>query len=199
MATLGGNLCQRPRCWYFRSPDFPCAKKGGTICYAIEGENQYHAIFGDPKCSIVHPSNLGPALVALEAVLQTSARAIPAEAFFQTDRIQTENALRDGEIITSAEVPHGARSAYLELREKQSFDWPLVSVAVARRGDNFRVVFGAVAPRPWRIGAVEAAVAKGDLIAARKAIQAEARPLSKNGYKVKLLQALLPRALDLIR
>jgi xanthine dehydrogenase YagS FAD-binding subunit len=203
MATVGGNLCQRPRCWYFRMAEFACLKKGGDGCPAILGENQYHAIFGEAKCPIVHPSNLGPALVALDAKIHVQgpkgARTLGAEEFFDTDDVTRENALAAGDVITAVEVAGGWKSVQVEVRERQSFDWPLASVAVARTDKVTRVVFGAVAPRPWRIAAVEKAVAAGDMKKACEAIAAAAKPLSKNGYKVQLLQALLPRALEALK
>lgn len=204
VATLGGSLCQRPRCWYFRSADFPCRKKGGGLCYAEEGENQYHALFGGTLCHIVHPSNLAVALSALDARLEIHAdgatRTLTMEQFFDVgERIDVENALAPGEIVTAAVVPRGWKSSFLEVRERQSFDWPLVSVAVARKGRDVRVVFGSVAPRPWRIAEVEQAVATGKVKDAVEIIAGKARPMTKNRYKIALLQALLPRAVDALR
>src|SRR5439155_351089 len=131
-ATLAGNLCQRPRCWYFRNAEFNCLKKGGPTCFAVEGENQYHAIFGPGPCHIVHPSNAAPALVALDATLLVKSaggkhRSIPAGDFFvmPEQSIYTENVLKPGEVITQIVLRKTpSQSATIELREKQSFDWP---------------------------------------------------------------------------
>lgn len=213
-ATVGGNLLQRPRCWYFRNPDMKCLKKGGDTCYAQEGENRFHAVFGNDVCAIVHPSNIAPALVALGATVVLvgpgGERQASLEEFLtppETD-IARENALRDGEVLTEVRVPEkGLRSAYLEVRERQTFDWPLVTVAAAVRMDGARVaeasvVAGSVAPVPWRLKDVEAVVKSSALDAAVLAKAAEAcvkgaRPLAQNGYKLQQLRALVPRALQL--
>ncbi len=213
-ATVGGNLLQRPRCWYFRNPDMTCLKKGGDTCFAQEGENRYHAVFGNDVCAIVHPSNIAPALVALGAIVvligPDGERQVALEEFFTTPEkeITRENAIRDGEVLTEVRVPEkGLRSAYLEVRERQSFDWPLVTVAAAVRMkggkvEEARVVAGAVAPVPWRLKAVEEAVTGTDLSAGVLAKAAEAsvkgsRALAQNGFKLQQLRALVPRALQL--
>lgn len=190
MATVGGNLCQRPRCWYFRNDAFPCAKReGGSGCSAREGDNRYHAIFANEKCCAVHPSNLAPALLALEGSVHVvgpkGARSVLAEAFFDVkDDVLRENTLAPDEIVAGIEVPAGAKSVYLELRERQSFDWPLVSVAAASRNGKTRLVLGAVAPRPW--------VCSGTDV---EAILKAAKPLRDNGYKLSLVRTLVDRAL----
>ncbi|MGA7764349.1 MAG: FAD binding domain-containing protein, partial [Candidatus Binataceae bacterium] len=138
LGTVGGNLLQRPRCWYFRNPDIECLKKGGHICYAINGLNRYHAILGGGPSFIVHPSNLAPALIAFGASLRLSGpggeRKVVLDQFFALPSVDAtrENVLQPGEIVVEVVVPPpaaSAQSAYLEVREKQSFDWPLVSVA----------------------------------------------------------------------
>jgi xanthine dehydrogenase YagS FAD-binding subunit len=204
VATVGGNLCQRSRCWYFRNADFSCLKKGGDTCPAIEGDNRYHAIFGEAKCPTVHASNLGPALVALEATVIVvgpgGARAMSSADFFATDDVKRENALKENEVVIAVEVPAGWKSAYVEVRERQSFDWPLVSVAVAVKDKDARVVLGAVAPRPWRVEAAERALAggaSGEKVA--EAAIAGAKPLSHNAYKVELIKALVPRAIEAMK
>jgi len=213
VATVGGNLCQRPRCWYFRSADFQCLKKGGAQCFAVDGENQFHAIFGASPCKIVHPSNLASPLVALEAKVRvvgpSGERTLTMEEFFDVPGgdVSVENVLKPNEVVVSVEVPSaGWSTGYGEVREKQSFDWPLVTVAAAVKveGGKFkavRLVFGAVGNKPWRIPAVEkmlegAAAADADA-AAKAAARAceEARPLAQNAYKVAILRALIPRAL----
>ncbi len=139
LGTVGGNLLQRPRCWYFRNPDVNCLKKGGDTCYSIGGLNRYHAILGGGPSFIVHPSNLAPALIAMRAsatiVGPAGQRSVELEKFFTLPTVDAkrENSLKPGEIITEVIVPApsaGTRSHYLEAREKQSFDWPLVSVAI---------------------------------------------------------------------
>src|SRR5687768_15504693 len=163
MATVGGNLLQRPRCWYFRNELFPCRKKGGEICYAQQGENQYHAIFNNGVCAIVHPSAAAMALVALGATIQISGdknakRDVKLEEFFILPNVDVtrENTLQSGEIITEIRVPamaRGARSAYIKYGEKESQDWPVAECAAALEMDgetcrNASDVLGAPAPVP---------------------------------------------------
>ena len=215
LATVGGNLLQRPRCWYFRNPDVNCLKKGGDRCYAIGGLNRYHAILGGGPSFIVHPSNLAPALVAFGASVKLvgpgGERTIELEQFFTlpTADPARENLLNSGEVLVEVMIPApapGALSVYLETREKQSFDWPLVSVATIVVSDRShtvreaRVVMGAVAPIPWRSHEAEAALRGAHLntaIAARAAEAAlkPAAPLSDNGYKVPIAKALVRRAI----
>src|SRR6266478_3214423 len=179
LGTVGGNILQRPRCWYFRNPDVNCLKKGGDTCYSIGGLNRYHAILGGGPSYIVHPSNLAPALVAFRAnariVGPSGERVVELEKFFALPTVdpKRENLLRTGEIITEVIVPAPAantRSVYIEAREKQSFDWPLVSAAVvierapgAKSIRDARVVMGAVAPVPWRSVEAEQAPKAGTL------------------------------------
>lgn len=197
MATLGGNLCQRPRCWYFRHPDFTCLKKGGTQCHAQEGENEFHAIFENSPCAIVHASNAAVPLLAYGATIVTTRREIPIERFFvlPSQDISRENVLEAGELIreVAVSVPSG-RSAYCEVRHKQSFDWALASAAVVL-GDDPRVAVGAVAPVPMRRPDVERALAQGAEAAARAAGEG-ARTLSKNAYKVRLIRVAVKRAIE---
>ena len=204
-ATLGGNLAQRPRCWYFRKEEFRCKRKGGTECFAIDGQNEMHAVFDNDLCPIVHPSATGTALTALGASLALKGpegeRTVPIEEFFvrpETD-VTRETVLRPGELIVEVRVPAGRKSGYVKLMEKQSFDWPLAEAAVTL-GDDPRVVLGAAAPVPWRAKAAEALI-RGKRVdealaaqAAEAAVQG-ARPLQHNGYKVPLLQAAVRRAL----
>lgn len=215
LATVGGNLAQRPRCWYFRNPDIVCLKKGGTKCYAVAGLNRYHAILGGGPSFIVHPSNLAPALVAYDAAVTLhgpeGARKIAVADFFTLPKIdpRRENVLKPGEIIAAIEVPAppaGARSAYLEAREKQSFDWPLASAVTViglNRADEVayaRIVMGAVAPIPWRAPSAEKVLlgAKLDRALADRAVQAAlagAAPLAHNAYKIPIARAMVRRAI----
>jgi xanthine dehydrogenase YagS FAD-binding subunit len=212
VATVGGNLCQRPRCWYFRSAEFDCLKKGGTVCYAQTGENRYHAIFGGGPSYIVHASTLATALSAWDARLRLAlpggkSREVAIADFFILPKVDEtrENVLKPGEVITEILVPAqpGMRSAYRVVKERQVYDWPLGEVAVALklRGqvvEQARVVLGAAAPIPWRAqGAEQALVGKTVSVeTARRAGQAAvvgAKPLGDNAYKVPLFQALVER------
>ncbi len=215
VATIGGNLLQRPRCWYFRQAEFNCRKKGGDRCFAIEGENQYHAIFGNSLCAIVHPSALSTALVAFNArVVLTGAkgkREVQLEKFFTKpeEDVRRENSIGPDELITEIHVPQlpaQARSVYLKQGEKESFDWPIADVAVvlncARGGrcEQASIVLGAAAPVPLRAVRAEAVLA-GKAIneetareAARAAIQG-ATPLSENAYKLKVFEVIVRRAI----
>ncbi len=212
-ATIGGNLCQRPRCWYFRSADFTCLKKGGRECFALTGENTFHAVFGNMTCAIVHPSASAVALMAYGATVETISpsrrRSIPIEAFFvrPEDEITAENILWPAELIVEIVVPKkpGLRSAYRKLKQKQAFDWPLADVAVAYRDDagtarDVRIVLGSAAPVPFRSEKAEALVEGKKIdgalaVAAGRAATVGATPLSQNGYKVPLIAAMVRRTL----
>ncbi|MBT3267956.1 xanthine dehydrogenase family protein subunit M [Candidatus Poribacteria bacterium] len=216
VGTLGGNLCQRPRCWYFRSEHYKCLKKGGPRCFAAddEAENQYNAILGGGPAYIVHPSNCASALVALNATFHVAGpdgpRAVHADDFFvlPTERLLQENVLRQGEIVTHVEIPEppdGSKSAFLETSERAGFDWGISGAAVAgvvRDGviTSPRIVLYAVAPIPWRATDAEAEIDgkplnEGNIRAAGEAALAGAEPLSNNGYKVPLTKTMVRRAL----
>ncbi len=210
--TLGGNLCQRPRCWYFRG-DFQCLRKGGEKCFAPGGENEYHCILGAAGCYIVHPSDTAPALVALEARARIAGpkgtRTVPLEAFFQgpASEIAKETVLEPGEILTEVLLPAaaGVRSSYRKVRTRGAWDFALAGVAVALKGtrervDSARIVLSGVAPVPWRATAAEKALA-GKPVNATTATQAAAgavqgaEPLSGNAYKVELARGVVEEAL----
>ncbi len=215
VATLGGNLLQRPRCWYFRSAAHHCARKGGDRCFAFAGENQYHAVFGQAGCAMVHPSTVATALLALEArvelaTAQGSARSVQLGDFLVGPEIDVrrETDLRAGEVLTAVVLPPApasARSAFLKQSEKPSFDWSIADVAVVLdqapdgRCRRAGVVLGAAAPVPWRARQAEAALA-GQMIdpavahAAGQAAVAGATPLPHNAYKLPILAALVRRA-----
>jgi xanthine dehydrogenase YagS FAD-binding subunit len=212
--TLGGNLCQRPRCWYFRG-DFHCLKKGGDVCYAVDGENQFHCIFGGGPCYIVFPSDTAPALVAHGARLRLEgaggSRTLPVEDFYRLpeEDVTRETALRDGEIVTRVllpPVPRGARGAYRKVRARRAWDFALVSAAVVlhmngNRVEAAHIVLGGVAPVPWRASAAERALAGKRLDADAIAAAAEAAvegssPLAKNGYKVDLVKGVIRDELE---
>ncbi len=169
--TVGGNLNQRPRCWYFRNEEFDCLKKGGSRCFAVDGENQYHAIFGGGPCHIVHPSSLAVPAIALDArfriVGPTGEREVAAADYYQMPdkNLMGETVLGPAEILTHVilPAPGQTRNATYEVRFKQSHDWPLAiaSVAIAMQGQNVRtarIVMGAVAPVPWRSAPAESAL-----------------------------------------
>ncbi len=216
LGTVGGNLCQRPRCWYFRLEEVICLKKGGTECYAASGENKYNAIFGGGPSFIVHPSDLAPMLLALGAsvtVVGTAGRrVIPLDKFFTLPSegdVRRENVLKNEEIITEITVPMSpvaAHSTYLKFKERESLDFALASAAVAvqlganRTVRDARIVLGGVAPIPWRVPAAEKFVTgktlTPDVLAeTAKIALANAQPLEKNAYKVPLTQTLVRRAL----
>lgn len=210
MATIGGNLCQRPRCWYFRR-NVPCLKNGGTDCPAAVGENQYHAILDGGPCYIVHPSDPAVALVALDAAVDlmgpAGTRTLPIEDFFvlPRERLDHETVLEQGEVVSRIRIPPESRGKqrYEKLMQRGSWDFALVSIAAVRRADgDVRLVLGGVAPVPWRVNtSIEEDVAAGalddDTIATLvdRALY-DARPLSKNGYKVRLAETLLRRAME---
>jgi xanthine dehydrogenase YagS FAD-binding subunit len=207
-ATIGGNLCQRPRCWYFRQREFHCLKKGGHTCFAVEGENRYNAIFGGGPSYIVHPSNVAPALVALDAMILVRSAGqqperIPAAEFFvlPEQSLLRENVLKPGQIITEVILPKEPRqSATIELREKQSFDWPVAMACVARLEGGWRVCLGAVAPIPWLSEPAMKVLADRDITpelatAAGDAAVEGAEPMTDNEFKVQLVKVAVRRAL----
>jgi len=201
MGTVGGNIMQRPRCWYFRNEEFNCLKKGGSRCFAVEGENQFHAIFGDGPCHIVHPSSLAVPVIAyggrFRVVGPNGAREIDAGEFFQMPNanLYGENVLQPNEIVTHVILPApGQRSASYEVRFKQSHDWPLAAASV-----NL-VMLGAVAPVPWRAAAAERvlagkAITEAIATEAANAALAGARPMSGNKYKIQIAKTAVKRAI----
>ncbi len=213
MGTVGGNLCQRPRCWYYRDPQLKCRKKGGSRCFALRGKNKYHAILGGGICNIVHPSDLAPMLMALGAELSIASskgdRLIPLGDFFILPKVnvQRENILESGEMVKEVRIPASKsreKSTYLKLRERGAWDFALVSAAVkALVTDHIfkelKIVLGGVAPIPWRLKKAEDLIqgqkVTEDLIkrAVREALK-EARPLSDNAYKKELAEAAVSRA-----
>jgi xanthine dehydrogenase YagS FAD-binding subunit len=211
VATIGGNLLQRPRCWYYRLESYKCVKKGGDVCFAVAGENRYHVIFGGGPAFPPNPSNAAVPLVAYSAsfVLDgpTGGRVVAASDFFQLPAQDPtrENVLQPGEVLKEIRVPSavGWKSAYYEVRERAAFDWPLVSAAIALRSAGgvvreARVVLGQVAPIPWRSAAAEKAlvgkpVDAASAEAAGKAAVEGAQPMSDNGYKVDLAATLVRR------
>ena len=215
MGTIGGNLCQRPRCWYYRGLEYKCLKKGGAKCYAAEGLNKYNAILGGGPSFIVHPSDSAPALIALGAKIELlgpeGAEEMPLDEFFELpiDNLRRENVMNPNEVLTKITVPKlptGTRSTYLKFREKPSLDFAISSVAAVLQMQgstvtSARIVLGGVAPIPWRAEAAEAALAgkalnATNIMAAAKAATKGADPMTHNAYKVTLTQNLVKRALE---
>ena len=209
--TVGGDLCQRPRCWYYRAGFGLLAQDGGRSM-VVEGDNRYHAILGNGgPAFFVSPSSLGPALVALGATVRIfgpkGQREVPVEKFFRTPMTndEREQDLAPGEIVTEVRVPApGGPSATYEVREKEALDWPLAAASVALKmsGNNVqsaRVVLGHVAPVPWPSPEAAAALAGKAITesvaqAAGEAAVARAKPLSGNAYKVQLARVAVKRA-----
>jgi xanthine dehydrogenase YagS FAD-binding subunit len=212
--TLGGNLCQRPRCWYFRG-DFACLRKGGDRCYAIGGEDRYHCVFGGGPCFMVHPSDTAAALVALGARVTVAGprlpRTVPLESFFVSpeQNLTKENILEPGELVTEVVIPApaaGSVSGYRKVRARASWDFALAAVAVALsltqgKVSAARLVLGAAAPVPWRAERAERALVGNRLDtrtitrAAAAAVEG-ATPLEQNGYKVAMLRGLTQEVLQ---
>lgn len=212
VGTLGGNLCQRPRCWYYRSPAFDCLKKGGDYCFAVEGGNKYHAILGSDRCHIVHPSDTAVALMALDAQVEVfgegGLRRIPiGELFVGPDvDILSETSLSAGDILTRVVIPHrdqGARSVYLKAKERQAYDFALVSVCgyvevVDGVVQAARIALGGVAPVPYfaRLASEALRGVRADEVdsaaVGRLAVEG-AEPMSENGYKVRLTSNMVAR------
>ncbi len=213
MGTLGGNLCQRNRCWYFRDEHTPCLLKGGDKCFAIDGENRYHAIFTQGhKCVMVNPSTLAPVLIALGASAEVMGpkgkRTVKLADFFHapSSASEREHVLKPNELVLSVTIPyHHLKNASYEVRHKQSYDWPLVQAAVAfkyedNKATDVRIVLGHVAPTPHVAEAAAKAlegkeVTEATASAAGEAAAQGAMPLSQNAYKVKLVAVAVKRAL----
>jgi len=216
VGTVGGNLCQRPRCWYYRHEQAVCIKKGGSECFSYAGMSKYNAILGGGPSYIVHPSDLAPALVALGAEVtirgKRGERVMPLEQFFtlpSEGSVLRENVLQSDEILTRVHVPAlagaGWRSTYIKFKERGSFDFALASVAVGLASSAgvvsaARLVLGGVAPIPWRVPAAEGKLVgrKSEAAAWKEAAETalrRAEPLSDNEYKVALTKNLIERAL----
>ena len=211
--TLGGNVNQRPRCWFFRGEDFNCYKKGGDFCYAVTGDNRYHAIIGGELCYIVHPSDTATALLALNAKAKISGvggdREVAFDSYFIGPRedVLRENVLKKDEFVTHISIPNpasGTGVAWNKLKDRQVYDFALTSVAVSftMSGNNWndgRVVVGGVSPVPYRAKVVEDALKGKDIKATAKQAAAQirtvARPMSLNAYKVDLAAGLIERTL----
>lgn len=205
MGTIGGNLAQLHRCWYFRKPEnrFPCIRKGGTTCFAMTGDNRYHSIFGAVnRCIAVHPSDVAPALIALNAKIVTNKRTLDTENLFDV-RTPANTVLDADEIITEIQVPAppaGAKSSFIKFAIRKSIDFPIVNCAVLAGGGAPRIALNAVAPKPYRALKAEAAIAgkpinEANAEAAGAAAVADAKPLPATKYKVQLAKVLVKRVL----
>lgn len=214
--TIGGNLCQKPRCWYYRG-EFNCVRKGGSTCFAMAGQNEYHCIFGGDGCYIVHPSDIAPALLSLDASVRTTGpggtKTLPIEELYvlPAKDPKKETVLQPNELITEILIPSspaGLMSSYRKVRARRSWDFALASVALAltlRDGQvaYAHVVLGGAAPVPWRSREVEQAITGKRLDAATIAKAAEAavtksRPMEHNSYKVALFKGLIEEQLGTI-
>jgi xanthine dehydrogenase YagS FAD-binding subunit len=215
MATIGGNLLQRPRCWYFRHAHFHCWLKGGNECHAQNGQNQLHALFGESPCVAVHPSDLASALLALDADVRLRGpqgeRTLSLDEFFTLPEgdHRHETAIKPDELLLSIHIPTlppDTRSLYLKAMDRKVWAFALVGVAARLRmeGESIaeaRLVLSGVAPIPWRLRAAEQMLVgqrADEAIFARVAEVAltQAHPLEHNGYKVPLAQSLIRRALS---
>ena len=211
--TIGGNLCQKPRCWYYRG-EFHCLRKGGDQCFAVDGENAYHCIFGGENCFIVHPSDTAPALVALQASVTIAGpndrRTVAVENFHipPSEDYMRETVLEPAEIVTEIVLPppaDGLRSSYRKVRARRTWDFALAGVALAIgfTGDqaaDCRVVLSGAAPVPWRSAEAEKIVKEGQLDRNRAAKAAAAalkaaEPMAQNEYKIPLFRGLIEQQL----
>ena len=183
MGSLGGNLLQATRCWYWRLK-YPCYLHGGDVCHAKAGEHREHGIFGNERCASAHPSDVAAALVALGASMRTTTRERPVADLYRlpTDEDRDVTTLEPGELILELDVRAPDSSVYLKAMERQRYAFPLVGVAAARTGDTTRVALAGVAPVPW-------------LLVSPEALD-EATPLPRTAYKVEIARALVRRALE---
>jgi xanthine dehydrogenase YagS FAD-binding subunit len=211
--TIGGNLCQKPRCWYYRG-EFDCLRKGGRLCFAFKGENQFHCILGGRNCYIVHPSDTAPALIAFDAYGRIAGpggkRTVPVESFHvpPDENPQRETVLEQDEIVTHIVIPSSstaARSSYRKVRARRSWDFAVAGVALAiefdgERVGKGRVVLSGAAPVPWRSRGAESELTgkildRDTASRAAAAAMADARPLEHNRYKVALFRGMIEEEL----
>ena len=185
MGSIGGNLLQSTRCWYWRLK-FPCRLHGGETCHARAGQHREHAIFGNGYCASAHPSDVAAALVALGATMRTTTREIPVADLYRlpTEDDRSVTTLEPGELILELDVPRADKSVYLKAMERQRWSFPIVGVAAASTGTERRIVLAGAAPIPWVLDSPEAL--------------ADATPLPGTAYKVEIAEALVRRALEAI-
>jgi xanthine dehydrogenase YagS FAD-binding subunit len=212
MGTIGGNICQDIRCWYYRHPEnrFPCLRKGGGRCYALEGDNRYHSIFGgsvEEGCIAVHPSDTAPALIALDAKVKTSRRTVKAEDFFQVE-VRKTTILEDDEIVEEIKIPapHAStKSAFLKFTLRSSIDFPIVNCAAAITRSNgkveaARVCLNAVFVKPYRAVKAEGVLLGKEISddiaeAAGDAVVSDAKPLEHNAYMIQIAKTMVKRTI----
>lgn len=212
MGTLAGNVCQDIRCWYYRNPNnrFPCLRKGGGRCYAIEGDNRYHSIFGGTVkkgCYAVHPSDMAPAVIALDGKIKTSKRTIDADEFFKAG-VRKTTVLEKDEIVTEFEFPapkEGSASNFIKFAIRKSIDFPIVNCAAAITNESgkvtqARICLNAVFVKPYRALKAEAAIVGKEIDensadAAGQAIIADAKPMKDNNYMVQIARTLVKRTI----
>jgi xanthine dehydrogenase YagS FAD-binding subunit len=185
MGTIGGNLRQATRCWYWRL-HYPCYLHGGDRCHAREGEHREHAFFATEPCASAHPSDPAAALLALGATIETDRRSLPVGELYRlpTNDDRDVVALEPGELILGVEVPRPDASTYLKAMDRQRFSFPLVGVAAARFGADVRLALAGAAPIPWPLASPEALDG--------------ATPLPGTAYKVEIARALVRRAVEAI-
>jgi xanthine dehydrogenase YagS FAD-binding subunit len=185
MGSIGGNLLQATRCWYWRLK-FPCRLHGGDTCHARAGEHREHAIFGNGYCASAHPSDVAAALVSLGATMRTTSRELSVADLYRlpTDDDRRTTTLEQGELILELDVPRPEKSVYLKAMERKRWSFPIVGVAAARTGEELRIVLAGAAPIPWTLDSPEAL--------------SEATPLPGTAYKVEIAEALVRRALEAI-
>jgi len=219
MGTLGGNLCQRPRCWYYRDTNILCLKKGGSQCYAFTGENKYHCLIEGSPCFMVHPSDMAPALISCDAKIKiygkNGEKNLELGRFYVLPRenLKRENVLRPDEIITEIIIPtdkSNTKSIYVKQGIRETWDFAVCSVAISMKTsgltcNDVRIILGGAAPKPWRSINAENAL-KGKIISeniaesAAKTAVADAQPLKDNRYKVKLFENMIKKAIiDVIK
>jgi xanthine dehydrogenase YagS FAD-binding subunit len=203
MGTIGGNICQLNRCWYFRKANnfFDCVRKGGGMCYATAGDNRYHSIFGGVMaCMAVNPSDTAPALVALNATIVTSKQEITAEDFFDV-KVPKSTVLDDDEIVTEIQVPDfSGKSAFVKFALRSSIDFPIVNCAAAINGGSARICLNAVFNNPYRATGAEDSIAGKTIdVASAEAAGSAAvsgnMPLSMNKYKVQIAKGMVKKAI----
>ncbi|MEL7004599.1 MAG: FAD binding domain-containing protein [Bacteroidota bacterium] len=215
MSTIAGNLAQRTRCWYFRSIDHECLRKGGSTCFAKNGENEYHAVLNNGTCASVHASSVATALMAFDAEVEVTdqegkTKNIAITDFFVTPytNANTENVLKPGDIITSITLPpvnNKMKSYYIKQGARQSYDWALADVAVVlelsgKKCKSAKIALGAASPVPLRAKEAEeilmnSGISESSALSAAEATMAKATPLEKNAYKVAIFKTIVQRAI----